>query len=296
MQAVDLSQITIDQALYPVLAEKNIALSVLRTDKIHPVISGNKWFKLRYYIEEALKNRKTTLVTKGGAWSNHIVATAAACKHYNLRSIGIIRGEKPENLSATLKEAMSYGMELVYISRKDFSENKIAQWLNHPENYFVDYGGYGKPGADGASTMLEHCNKAEYSHILCAVGSGTMLAGLINAASPQITVTGISSMKNNHSLEYEVMQLLKKKETAINLVHDYNFGGFAKHNTELTNFMNSFYRLTNIPTDIVYTGKLLFAIIDLAQKDYFPVGSKLLAIHSGGLQGNASLNKGTLIF
>ncbi len=93
MQAVDLSHITIDQALHPVLAEKNINLCVLRTDKIHPVISGNKWFKLRYYIEDALKNRKTTLVTKGGAWSNHIVATAAACKHYNLRSIGIIRGE-----------------------------------------------------------------------------------------------------------------------------------------------------------------------------------------------------------
>ncbi len=296
MQAVDLSHITIDQALHPVLAEKNINLCVLRTDKIHPVISGNKWFKLRYYIEDALKNRKTTLVTKGGAWSNHIVATAAACKHYNLRSIGIIRGEKPENLSATLLEAMSYGMELVYISRKDFSENKIAQWLNHPEHYFVDYGGYGNPGADGASTMLEHCNKAEYSHILCTVGSGTMLAGLINAASPQIIVTGISSMKNNHSLEYEVRQLLKNEKIAFNLVHDYHFGGFAKHNTELTTFMNSFYRLTNIPTDIVYTGKLLFAIIDLAQKDYFPPGSNLLAIHSGGLQGNASLSKGTLIF
>lgn len=296
MQAVDLSQITIDQALHPVLAEKNVHLSVLRTDKIHPVISGNKWFKLRYYIEDALKNKKTTLVTKGGAWSNHIVATAAACKYYNLKSIGIIRGEKPANLSATLLEAMSYGMELIYISRKNFSENKIDQWLNHPENYFVDYGGYGKHGADGASTMLEHCNKVEYSHILCAVGSGTMLAGLINAAQPQTNITGISSMKNNHSLDYEVRQLLKSKETAFNLVHDYHFGGFAKHNTELTTFMNSFYQLTNIPTDIVYTGKLSFAIIDLAQKNYFPPGSKLLAIHSGGLQGNASLSKGTLIF
>ncbi len=296
MESVDLSHITIDQASHPVLTEKKVELSVLRTDKIHPVISGNKWFKLRFYIEDALNNGKTTLVTKGGAWSNHIVATAAACKHYNLKSIGIIRGEKPDNMSATLLEAMSYGMELIYISRKDFADNKIAQWINHPENYFVDYGGYGKPGADGASTMLDHCSKAEYSHILCAVGSGTMLAGLINAASPQTTVTGISSMKNNHSLENEVRQLLKNEETAINLVHDYHFGGFAKHNTGLTNFMNSFYRLTNIPTDIVYTGKLLFAIIDLAQKDYFPSGSKLLAIHSGGLQGNASLSRGTLIF
>lgn len=296
MQPAELSNITIDTVLHPVLTEKEVQLSVLRTDKIHPVISGNKWFKLRYYIEEALKNKKTTLITKGGAWSNHIVATAAACKHYHLKSIGIIRGEKPISLSATLLEAMKYGMELVYLSRKDFADNKIPQWLIQPEHYFVNYGGYGQQGADGASTMLDYCDKNEFSHILCAVGSGTMLAGLINAASPQTTVTGISSMKNNHSLEKEVRSLLNDEKSDINLIHNYHFGGFAKYNDELISFMNSFYIQSSIPTDIVYTGKLMYAIINMAQTGFFPSGSRLLAIHSGGLQGNTSLSKGTLIF
>ncbi|MBS1622059.1 MAG: pyridoxal-phosphate dependent enzyme [Bacteroidetes bacterium] len=295
MQEISFQNITIDTISYPILLKKNIKASVLRLDKIHPVISGNKWFKLQFYLQEAIQLKKKTIVTFGGAWSNHIVATAAACRAYGINSIGIIRGEMPPQLSSSLRFAKESGMQLVFISRSDFRENKIPAELLHEENYFIKTGGYGDAGVRGAATILQHCEKDYYSHFCCAVGTGTMIAGLIQASHPHQQTIGISVLKNNLELRQQIMGLLQEKSN-FHLFHQFHFGGYARYTTELLNFMNNFFENNQIPSDFVYTGKLFFAVMNLIKKDFFPAGSKLLLIHSGGLQGNASLQNGTLIY
>lgn len=277
------------------LYENKIEVDVLRLDKISPVVAGNKWFKLRYYLEEAKSQHKKSILTFGGAWSNHIIATAAICKMQGLNAVGIIRGEEPKELSFTLSYAKELGMQLVFISRSDYQQKKIPATLQTNDFYVINEGGYGKIGAKGASTILDHCDKI-YTHYCCAVGTGTMMAGLINAVSPTQQVLGISSMKNNTALEEMIQVLVSPNENGWELIHDYHFGGYAKHQPALFGFMNEFYKQTSIPSDFVYTGKLFYAISDLIGKNYFPAGSKLLVIHSGGLQGNISLSAGTLIF
>jgi 1-aminocyclopropane-1-carboxylate deaminase len=275
--------------------QKEIEVDILRLDKISPVVSGNKWFKLRYYLEEAKALHKKGILTFGGAWSNHIIATAAICKMNGLKSIGIIRGEEPQKFSATLLKAKELGMQLVFISRTAYQNKEIPAAFITEEYYIVNEGGYGEFGAKGASTILNYCTKS-YTHYCCAVGTGTMMAGLINAVSPAQQVLGISVMKNNTVLEEMIQTLVTNKKNNWKLTHDYHFGGYAKHQPALFRFMNEFYRQTGIPSDFVYTGKLFYAISDLIEKNYFPPNSKLLLVHSGGLQGNISLPSGTLIF
>ena len=288
--------ITTDKLSTGLPEEKDIEVSVLRADKIHPVISGNKWFKLKFYLQEAIALNKKTIITFGGAWSNHIIATAAACKLNKLGAIGIIRGEEAANLSPTLVQAKDLGMQLFFICRDDYRQKKIPPTLQNPGYYFINEGGYGIKGAEGAAILLDHCDKKNYTHICCAAGSGTMMAGLIKGTLPIQQVIGISVLKNNMSLEKEVGSLLDDDQKSFHIVHNYHFGGYAKHTKELIDFMNDWYRQTNIPSDFVYTGKLFYAVADLVKNNFFPAGSKLLLIHSGGLQGNASLIKGTLIF
>ena len=294
MEKINFENITIDKISLPAFREKQVESSVLRLDKIHPVISGNKWFKLRFYLEEAKRLQKKTIVTFGGAYSNHIVATAAASRLNDIKSIGIIRGEEPGILSPTLLQAKEFGMQLIFVSRENYKEKKIWNSLLTSGNFIIDEGGYGEKGAEGAATILDHCKKEDFTHICCAVGTGTMLAGLTRASSNEQSLIGISVLKNNLEIDENVWALSDKNNFKI--VHDYHFGGYAKHKPELIQFMNEFYTQTNIPSDFVYTGKLFFAVNDLIKKNYFPVESKLLVIHSGGLQGNASLEKGMLIF
>lgn len=289
--------ITIDDISH--VFNKNIEVSVLRLDKLHPVISGNKWFKLRYYIDEAKRSGKKNVVTFGGAWSNHIVAIAAACKINELNSIGIIRGEEPAMFSDTLINAKEWGMQLVFISREEYKQKTLPAEFLSGEYYIINEGGYGITGAKGAATILDHCNK-DFTHYCCAAGTGTMMAGLINSSSADKRIVGISVMKNNTGLEEMIKELLAKNSNSTtpqwDLLHDYHFGGYAKYNASLIAFMNDFYQKTQIPSDFVYTAKLFYAINDLLNKKFFPDGSKMLVIHSGGLQGNLSFPKGTLIF
>ncbi len=296
MKDIKFSDITIDELSLPLLIEKRVDADVLRLDKIHPLISGNKWFKLRYYLEDVKRLQKNTIVTYGGAWSNHIIATAAACKVNGLNSIGIIRGEEAIHLSPTLTKAKELGMQLFFISRGDYKNGKIPAALDQSEYYIIPEGGYGIKGAEGASTMLDYCKKENYSHICCAAGTGTMTAGLIKASLSSNKVIAFSVLKNNFDINEDIRSLTGKDANEFQLIHDYHFGGYAKHKPELINFMNEFYRQTTIPSDFVYTGKLFFAVNDLINQNFFAPGSRLLIIHSGGLQGNASLSKGTLIF
>jgi len=293
LPALSFESITVDtiSSFY----KKEIAVDILRLDKISSFVSGNKWFKLRYYLDEVKAKQKKGILTFGGAWSNHILATAAICKMNGLNSIGIIRGEELKPLSFTLLKAKEMGMQLYFISRTAYQNKEIPSIPQSDEYYMVNEGGYGEAGSKGASTVLGYCNKS-YSHYCCAVGTGTMMAGIINAIAPDQQVTGISTMKNNTALPEMIQTLVKSTEKNWQLIQDYHFGGYAKYQIPLLEFMNNFYMETNIPSDFVYTGKLFFAISDLIGKNYFPPHSKLLLIHSGGLQGNTSLPDGALIF
>lgn len=295
MEIINPLKIRIDLAPTPVFEKANVTVSMLRLDKIHPVISGNKWFKLRFYLEDFKKSTKKSLITFGGAWSNHIVATAAACYQENISCIGIIRGEEAPKPSPTIMEARRYGMQLAFITRQDFKQKKIPEYFNSDEYYVIPEGGYGILGMQGAATILDFVEKNKFTHICCAAGTGTMAAGILTATTEQQIIL-ISALKNNNALFDSINSLRPVDAHRLHIFHNYHFGGYAHHQPELLNFMNDFFRYTKIPTDFVYTGKLVYAITDLAKANYFPQGSNILIIHSGGLQGNSSLEKGTLIF
>ena len=276
-------------------------VDVLRLDVIHPVISGNKWFKLKEYFKDAELLHKKTILTFGGAFSNHILATSASAELFGFKSIGIIRGEEPTNLSFTLREANKYGMQLYFISREEYKQKKLPQAVlddfDQNDIYLIYEGGYGIKGMEGAASILHETDISNYTHIIAAVGTGTMLAGLTYSSYPNQKTIGISVLKNNYSLSTEIERLLPKdKHQQYTLRYDYHFGGYAKYKPELIHFMNEWYSKTGIPSDFVYTAKMFYAVDDLIKQAYFPADSRLLLIHSGGLQGNNSLTKGTLIF
>ena len=278
---------------------QNISADVLRLDLIHPVVSGNKWFKLKYQIEEAVKLNCIVIATFGGAFSNHIVATAFGCKEMGIDSVGFIRGEQPKQLSHTLEAASNFGMKLIFVSRDDYANKELLQLNNKFTNcYWIEEGGYSLLGAKGASEILQNVNAKSYTHILCSCGTGTMMAGLVSAALPHQIVIGISALKGHLNLKDDVKKLLpaNKLNHPFTILHEYHFGGYAKHPKQLIDWMNELYQQENLPTDIVYTSKLLFAVKDLCSSNYFAANSKLLIIHSGGLQGNLSLPINTLTF
>jgi 1-aminocyclopropane-1-carboxylate deaminase len=277
---------------------RNITLHVLRLDKLHEVISGNKWFKLQLQINACKQTNKTTIATFGGAYSNHIVATAYACKLEGLQSIGIIRGDEPKQLNHTLQQAQNLGMQLLFVSRSDYNDKEILkQKLNQEHWYWVNEGGYAILGADGVTDIYCWIDKS-YTHVACATGTGTMMAGLIKGAAPHQQVIGITALKGHDSLQEEIKHLLtpKENEKPFTIFNDYHFGGYAKHPKALLDWINYLYNTYQLPTDIVYTSKMLYGVFHLIESGYFADGSKIMAIHSGGLQGNLSLQKGSLVF
>ena len=298
--SIRLDPITIDPLTS--FSSSNMEASILRLDKLHPIVSGNKWFKLRYYIEEAMNQSCSTIASFGGPYSNHLVALAYAAKENNVKSIGYVRATKEDAITPSLQEAQAYGMQLEFMGRTNFQEIKNDllkknqhRSIDNNSIYFIDEGGYGAIGAKGAATILnEHCK--HYTTIIAAVGTGTMLAGLINAAEAHQDIIGIPVLKNEASIETEIKKLLKDSSKPFTLLHSFHQGGYAKTNPALFAFMNQLWTLERIPTDIVYTGKLLFAVDSLLKENYFKAGSKILVIHSGGLQGNRSLPLGTLLY
>jgi 1-aminocyclopropane-1-carboxylate deaminase len=296
---VDLSLVNVQKIEAEWLTNNQVSLDVLRLDKIDPVISGNKWFKLKYHLEEVAKLKKAGIATFGGAWSNHIIATAYAAKQAGLKSIGIIRGEKPTVLSHTLSQAIEYGMEMHFVSREQYRrKEEILHNFSSNNWYWIEEGGYGTAGVRGASEILSLVDTFDYSHIIAAVGTGTMLAGLILARIRDQKVIGISSMKGNFSLGQQIKNLIEEQapEASFEIKHEYHFGGYGRHPETLINFINNIYLDHNLPLDIIYTGKTFFAIKDMAEKRLFKQGSNLLMIHSGGLQGNRSLQAKVLAF
>lgn len=274
-------------------------VSILRLDRVHPIISGNKWFKLKYYIAGSIRQSKHTIATFGGAYSNHIVATACVGQENGLQTIGFIRGEAGGQPSHTLQQARSYGMKIVFVDRQQYREKeRIVQAYHQPGWLWIPEGGYGQEGVKGTAEILKITDTSMYSHIACAVGTGTMMAGLIRQAMGHQEVIGISVLKGNLDAAMQLKALLsveeQQKKYTIN--HDYHFGGYAKHPEALLSFMRQTWQEEKLATDIVYTSKLLYGIKDMLQQQQFPPGSRLLLIHSGGLQGNGSLPANTLPF
>jgi 1-aminocyclopropane-1-carboxylate deaminase len=280
---------------------QNINADILRIDKINSVVSGNKWFKLKYHLEEIKKNNYKTILTFGGAYSNHIVATAFTANQLSLKSIGVIRGEESINLSHTLKDCLNYGMKLKFISRTDYKNSHKDNFIKDLNKefgnfYLIPEGGAGELGRLGAEDILKLCNYKKYTHIICAIGTGTMFLGIANASNITQNVIGIPVLKEmSNFLEQNKMNFKDiKKIDYCKIFPDYHFGGYAKKNNQLLEFMNNLYKENDIPTDFVYTSKLLYAFFDLLKHNYFPDNSNILLIHSGGLQGNLSLNSGLL--
>ena len=299
---IDEGNATVDPLQLSIFNEKNITASVLRLDKIHPVISGNKWFKLKYFINEAIEKKQETSITFGGAYSNHIIAAACAAKMYNIKSVAIIRGEKPENLSHTLIAAEKYGMQLIFISRENYKLKNDFDFINNikekfPNSLIIPEGGADVNGIKGSEEILSLIKENYYTHILCAIGTGTMFCGIANSLLINQKLIGISVLKGMDNLLITFKKNInEEKINNCEIIYDYHFGGYAKKNNELISFMNSFYKQTLIPTDFVYTAKLFYAAINMVEENYFPPLSKLLIIHSGGLQGNLSLPTETLTF
>ncbi|HMK02751.1 MAG TPA: pyridoxal-phosphate dependent enzyme [Ferruginibacter sp.] len=297
----DISKAHIEVLNDDLFTHKQVSVSVLRLDKIHPVVSGNKLFKLHYFLDEAVASAHRTILTFGGPWSNHLAATAFACHTIGLKSIGIVRGEAPASLSFTLQQCMTYGMQLKFISRQAYDLKEDPLFTNALKKEFgecciVPEGGYHPSGASGAALIMELAGNKKYSHTCTAVGTATTLAGLLTAAAPGQTIVAVPVLKNMTDTNERIRYLAGITKGNLQVLNDYHFGGYAKKNSELIQFMNECWIKYRLPLDFVYTAKMLYGVKDSIKHDCFPKGSDILCLHTGGLQGNRSLPLKTLLF
>ena len=278
----------------PILQEKQVSLTIKREDLVHPLISGNKFRKLKYNLLEAKKNGFDTLLTFGGAFSNHIAATAYAGKESGLKTIGVIRGEELHDrweANPTLKFAHENGMQFHFISRdayrKKDSPEKIEELSKRfGKFYCLPEGGSNALAVKGCAEILNEAD-SQFEFICASVGTGGTIAGISNAAISNQQVFGFSALRGDF-LKEDIRKFTHKENW--DLQTDYHFGGYAKVTRELIDFINEFKRATQIPLDSIYTGKLLFGILDMVNRDCFQPNSKILAIHTGGLQSIAGMN------
>ena len=269
-------------------------MTIKRDDLNHSFISGNKLRKLKYNLLQAKAENKETLLTFGGAFSNHIAAVAYAGKEQSFKTIGVIRGDElfdkiEEN--PTLKFAQENGMQFEFVSREDYrlkSEISFIEKLKQKfgDFYLVPEGGTNELAVKGCEEILTE-EDAVFNYICCAVGTGGTISGLINSAMLNQQVLGFPALKGDF-LTDEIRIFAKKDNW--NLISDYHFGGYGKINLELIEFINAFFEETKVPLDPIYTGKMVFGVIDLIHKNYFPEDSKILLIHTGGLQGIEGMN------
>ncbi|WP_431163588.1 1-aminocyclopropane-1-carboxylate deaminase/D-cysteine desulfhydrase [Flagellimonas beolgyonensis] len=278
----------------PLLREKGVTLHIKREDTIHPLISGNKYRKLKYNLLQAQKLGQRTLLTFGGAFSNHIAAVACVGHEQGFNTIGVIRGDELANTwqdNPTLKLAHEHGMQFHFVSRSDYRLKNEPDFLKQLKDrfgnfYLVPEGGTNALAVQGCEEIVTEAD-TQFDIICCAVGTGGTVAGLINSAQPHQQVWGFPALKGDYLTE-EISRWTTRENWR--LVTDYHFGGYAKVDRELVDFINHFKAQTKIPLDPIYTGKLLFGIFDLVNQDVFPQNTKILAIHTGGLQGIQGMN------
>ncbi|MFY0629811.1 MAG: 1-aminocyclopropane-1-carboxylate deaminase/D-cysteine desulfhydrase [Flavobacteriaceae bacterium] len=288
------------EVFLPELQEKNIQLFIKREDTINAEVSGNKFRKLKYNLQKAKDQKKTTLLTFGGAFSNHILATASAGSSSGFKTIGVIRGEelgidisKTLETNSTLKRADSYGMHLDFVSREQYRNKTEAEFLKSLEERYGDFylipeGGTNELAVKGCEEILT-TEDQQFDYICSCVGTGGTISGIINSAHSHQKILGFPALKGSF-LKEEIKPFVKN-ENSWELTSMYHFNGYGKYTKELIEFINRFKRDTKIPLDPVYTGKMVYGILDMVRKDQFLSGSKILAIHTGGLQGIAGFNQ-----
>jgi 1-aminocyclopropane-1-carboxylate deaminase len=274
----------------PFLELNEVSLWIKRDDLLHPIISGNKWRKLKYNLDHALSLGADTLISMGGAYSNHLHALAYVGSVIGLKTIGIIRGERPSPLTPTLLDMENWGMELCFVSRSDYrSYRNYKSWDDlpgiKPNEYWLPEGGANSLALKGVTELVNEI-AIPYDTLCVACGTGATLAGLISAVSEKTRVLGFAALKNADFLQSDVQSFLNEGYDNWNIFQDYHFGGFAKQNPGLTLFMAQFQRNTSIPLEPVYTGKMVYGLYDLIAKGYFNPGEQIIAVHTGGLQGN----------
>lgn len=286
---------------HPLLTANGIKLSVKRDDLLHPDISGNKWRKLKYNLLYAEANNKDHLLSFGGAFSNHIHALAAACNHFDFKATGIIRGEEHYATNPTLSQAQQWGMQLQFVDRKTYRLKEQDEYLNilqsqYPNAYILPEGGSNKlaiPGVEEVVTELIQQSTQPIDHIFTATGSAGTLSGLISGAlkySQKTRVHGIAVLKNAHYLQQHVANFVAQAEQLDwNLHTDFHEGGYGKISPALATFCRQFVEQTQIPIEPIYTGKMFYALWQLIEQGYFPAGTHIVALHTGGLQGLAGL-------
>ena len=278
----------------PIDFPRGIKLTVKREDLLHPHISGNKFRKLKYNVLEAQKLGKKAVLTFGGAYSNHIAATAAAGKEYGFETIGVIRGEELVNKigdNPTLTFAQQCGMMLKFVTRDEYRLKSDSQFVKSLETEFGDFylvpeGGTNELAVKGCEEILV-AEDEKFTHIACSVGTGGTISGLIKSAQPQQKVLGFPALKGE-GLANDICKFAPPGNWE--LITAYHFGGYGKITEELIVFINDFYDNTGIPLDPVYTGKLFFGVIDLIHNGHFADNANILLIHTGGLQGITGMN------
>lgn len=270
----------------------NIAVAMLRLDLLHPIISGNKWYKLKYNISRAIAEGKDTILSFGGAYSNHLIATAAAAQQAGLRSIGMVRGlHAQEERTTVLQQCAAMGMTLHFLSREDYNRKNEPLFLQELANRFhqpfiIPEGGANEEGRLGAGTIAQLIPE-DYTHVCLSVGTATTLIGIRNSLPLSQRVMGFAPMKGGTYLNEHIKDhLFPEKNANWTLTDWYHFGGFGKVTSRLYEFMGIFHADYGFPLDKVYTAKMMFGIKDLIQEDIFDRDAKILCIHTGGLTGN----------
>lgn len=297
----------VQEVIFSEIKEKNVQLFIKREDELHHFISGNKYRKLKYNLEEAKRLGHHTFITFGGAYSNHIAAAAAAGFEFGFKTIGVIRGDELAKrldevleTNPTLKFASEHKMNFDFVSRTNYRDKTSEEFIKrlkekYGDFYLVPEGGTNELAVKGCEEILTE-EDTKYNVICSSIGTGGTISGLINSLKPHQKVIGFPALKGDF-LQHEIRKYVLTFENW-SLNTNYSFGGYGKISEELILFINKFKEETKIPLDPVYTGKMLFGIVDLIKKDYFSEGTKILAIHSGGLQGiegmNTVLNKKNL--
>jgi 1-aminocyclopropane-1-carboxylate deaminase len=285
---------------HSLLEKMGIEVAVLRLDQIHPLVSGNKFFKLKYNLKEAGKLGQKRILTFGGAYSNHIYATASAAHLAGLTSIGIIRGEDANIDNPTLSHAAKMGMKLHFVDRESYRLKNTPEFLERLRDQFGDFylvpeGGTNELAIEGTSEILTD-SLAGFTHICISIGTGGTFAGLASSLKCHQTLIGFSSLKGEFMAK-EIENLLSKQriqaQGKLEIDTKYHFGGYGKYKAALIEFMAWFYGEFSIPLDPIYTGKMVYGAWDLIEKNNFPSDSKILLIHTGGLQGNAGFTAKT---
>ena len=266
-----------------------VQLTIKRLDLIHPQISGNKFFKLKYNLLAAQQQGFSQVLTFGGAFSNHIAATAFAAQHFGFQSIGMIRGEElaSQQFNPTLQTAQDLGMQLHFLSRFEYRLRHQAEYLQqlqqqYPQAFIIPEGGSNALAIQGTQEILSPDDLENYDVICCAVGTGGTLAGIIESSSEQQHVLGFSALKGDF-LKHDIQQWTDKSNWS--LTDAYCCGGYAKITPKLLHFMQQFEQQHHIPLEQVYTAKMMMGLLDLIQYHHFPAHTRILAIHTGGLQG-----------